>query len=125
MANNNHESLTPHPPSQGRYLPINTTTMGHSNLPPIVPRSPSFHAALASPPRSPRLGHPMHHNRAPSYSAIDVVDLLASQAINGSKLIARDWTKITLGELVKGQKLVFVDGDTPVEEACQVLPLPV
>lgn len=49
-----------------------------------------------------------------------MVDILASQASNGSKPVARDWTKITLEELVQGQKLVFVDGDTPVEEACQV-----
>lgn len=98
--------------------------MGPSNLLPIVPRSPSLHAALASPPRSPRLlGHALHHTRTPSHSAIDVADLLTSQAINGSKPVARDWTKVTLGELVKGQKLVFVDGDTPVEEACQVFPL--
>jgi hypothetical protein len=47
-----------------------------------------------------------------------MVDILAAN--NGSKPVARDWTKITVGELVQGQKLVFVDGDTPVEEACQV-----
>ena len=51
-----------------------------------------------------------------------MVDILASQASNGVTPVARDWTKITLGELVHGQKLVFVDGDTPVEEACQVHP---
>jgi hypothetical protein len=49
-----------------------------------------------------------------------MVDILASQAGNGIKPVVRDWTKIPLGELVHGQKLVFVDGDTPVEEACQV-----
>jgi hypothetical protein len=121
MAENNHESLTPRPPSQGRYSPVNTAIMGHSTLSPILPRSPSLHAAaLASPPRSPRIA--LHHNRRPSLSTADVVDLLTSR-VNGAKPIARDWTKVTLGELVKGQKLVFVDGDTPVEEACQVLPL--
>jgi hypothetical protein len=73
-----------------------------------------------SPPLSPRL--PGQHSRSPSFSsAINVVDLLASQQINGNKpVVARDWKKILLSELVQGQKLVFVDGDTPVEEACQV-----
>jgi hypothetical protein len=50
-----------------------------------------------------------------------MVELLSSQANGGTKPDARDWTTITLGELVQGQNLVFVDGDTPVEEACQVV----
>jgi hypothetical protein len=72
-----------------------------------------------SPPLSPRIpGHASHHSRTSSFSsAVNVVDLLAS---NGSKPVAKDWTKITLRELVQGQKLVFLDGDSPVEEACQV-----
>jgi hypothetical protein len=52
-----------------------------------------------------------------------MVDLLSSQANGGTIPDVRDWTTITLGELVEGQNLVFVDGDTPVEEACQVFSL--
>jgi hypothetical protein len=120
--NNNHDSLTPRPPSQGRYSPANAVPFQHStSLSPIVPRSPSLHAMVASPPLSPRLpGHPSH-SRTPSFSStINVVELLASQSINGEKPVARDWKTIPLSELVEGQQLVFVDGDTPVEEACQV-----
>jgi len=123
--NNNHESLTPRPPSQGRYSPaINNgahTHIGPTHL--VIPRSPSIHAMVASPPLSPRPGHGTHHSRTASFSSnVDIVDLLASQTVNGSRPPARDWTKICVGELVQGQKLVFVDGDTPVEEACQVHP---
>src|SRR5208282_3444675 len=127
MADNNQDSLDPRPPSQGRYSPANgiaPSTNHHSSntLSPVIPRSPSLHAMGASPPLSPRIpGHASHHSRAPSFSStVNVVDLLASQTINGSKPAARDWTKIPLSELVQGQKLVFLDGDTPVEEACQV-----
>lgn len=130
MADNNHDSLTLRPPSQGRYSPVNVippSTSHHSSntLSPIIPRSPSLRPMATSPPLSPRIpGHASQHNRTPSFSStLNVVDLLASQTVNGSKPAARDWTKITLGELVQGQKLVFVDGDTPVEEACQVLHL--
>jgi hypothetical protein len=56
-------------------------------------------------------------------STLNMVDILSAQANGGTIPHARDWTTITLGELVEGQKLVFVDGDTPVEEACQVLSL--
>ena len=123
--NNNHESLTIRPPSQGRYSPaiINGahTHTGPTHL--VIPRSPLLHAMVASPPLSPRPGHGTHHSRRASFSSnLDIVDLLASQAVNGSRPPARDWTKICVGELVQGQKLVFVDGDTPVEEACQVHP---
>jgi hypothetical protein len=79
----------------------------------------------SSPPLSPRL-HPSaagaHHTRAPSFSAtLNVVDLLISQQPNGSKPPVREWTKIPISELVQGQQLNFLDGDTPVEEACQVM----
>jgi len=119
--NNNHESLTPRPPSQGRYSPApNNSSYLTSNL--IIPRSPSLHAMVASPPHSPRIPGHVSHSRTPSFSSnINVVDLLASQATNGTKPAAKDWTKVKLSELVDGQKLVFVDGDTPVEEACQVI----
>ena len=119
---NNNDSLSPRPQSsQGRYSPTNAA--GHSAVLPSVPRSPSLRGMVASPPLSPRLpGHQAtHHSRTPSFSStLNMVDILASQASNGIKPVVRDWTKITLGELVQGQKLVFVDGDTPVEEACQV-----
>ena len=127
---NNHESLTPRPPSQGRYSPANNNTTnthsphsstGHHPATLLIPRSPSLHAMVGSPPLSPRPSHGSHHSRTPSFSSnVDIVDLLASQAVNGSRPPARDWTKIHLEELVQGQKLVFLDGDTPVEEACQV-----
>lgn len=126
--NSNHESLTPRPPSQGRYSPANNHTHhgSHASTGPatlLIPRSPSLHAMVASPPLSPRPGHGSNHSRTPSFSSnVDIVDLLASQAVNGSRPPAKDWTKIHLGELVQGQKLVFLDGDTPVEEACQVHP---
>jgi len=120
-ANNNHQdsSLTPRPPSQGLYSPANVVER-HSLS---IPRSPLLHANVASPPLSPRIpSHASDRSRTPSFSsAVNVVDLLASQTINGTKPVVRDWTKIPLRELVEGQKLVFVDGDTPVEEACQVL----
>jgi hypothetical protein len=82
--------------------------------------APRIAGMVASPPLSPRLaGHPQH-SRTPSFSSsLNVVDLLTS--MNGERPAARDWTKITLGELVQGQQLRFVDGDTPVEEACQVM----
>ena len=96
-----------------------------SSLSPIVPRSPSLRPIVASPPLSPRLHQSAagaHHSRSPSFSAtLNVVDLLASQQPNGSKPPAREWTKIPLSELVEGQQLHFIDGDTPVEEACQVI----
>jgi hypothetical protein len=128
MADNNHssnnDSLTPRPPSsQGRYSPTNNNAVGHSAISSSVSRSPSLRGMVASPPHSPRLPshQAVHHSRTPSFSStLNMVDILASQASNGTKPVARDWTKITLGELVHGQKLVFVDGDTPVEEACQV-----
>ena len=116
-ANNNHHdsSITPHPPSQGLHSPANVVER-HSLS---IPRSPSLHALVSSPPLSPRVPD---RSRTPSFSSsVNVVDLLACQTINGTKPIVRDWTKIPLRELVEGQKLVFVDGDTPVEEACQVL----
>jgi len=123
MADNNQDSLTPRPPSQGRYSPVNVTVPSnhHSSntLSPGIPRSPLLHPMVTSPPLSPRI--PGRHSRTSSFSSsINVVDLLASQTSNGSKPATRDWTKITLSELVQGQKLVFLDGDTPVEEACQV-----
>lgn len=126
MADNNHDSVTRRPPSQGRYSPVIVTAPPNNHhssntLSPLIPRSPSLRPMGASPPLSPRI--PVHgsHNRSPSFSStINVVDLLASQTTNGSKPAARNWTKIPLSELVRGQKLVFVDGDTPVEEACQV-----
>src|ERR1700716_3649037 len=122
MADNNNDSLTPLPPSaQGPCSLANAP--GHSALSPSASRSPSLRGMVASPPHSPRLsGHQQaHHSRTPSFSStLNMVDILASQASNGTKPVVRDWTKITLGELVEGQKLVFVDGDTPVEEACQV-----
>ena len=124
MADNNQDSHIPRPPSQGRYSPaipnLNGTHLGQSTLSPTVSRSPSLRGMVASPPHSPRLpGHQSHHTRSPSFSStLNMVDILA--AGNGAKPVARDWTKITVGELVQGQKLVFVDGDTPVEEACQV-----
>ena len=130
MADNNQDSFTLHPPSQGQYSPANaipSSSNHHSSntLSPIIPRSPSLRPMATSPPLSPRIpGHASIHNRTPSFSStVNVVDLLASQTINGSKPAARDWTKITLSELVQDQKLVFLDGDTPVEEACQVLHL--
>ena len=137
MAENNHtnhttntnndsltpESVTPRPSSQaGRQSPANIIT-GYLNTLSPVPRSrsPSLHAMMASPPHSPRLPvHSAHHSRSPSFSSFNVVDLLASQAVNGTKPVARDWTKIPLSELVQGQNLVFVDGDKPVEEVCRV-----
>ena len=124
--NNSNDSVRLHPSSQENHSPVAPSHHVKSHtLAPIVPRSPSLHAghtSLTSPPLSPRL--PGNHSRSPSISsAINVVDLLALQQINGSNAVARDWKKIPLSELVQGQKLVFVDGDTPVEEACQVIPL--
>ena len=118
--NGKHDSLTLPPPSQGRYSSANSVE--RQSL--TIPRSPLLRPMGASPPLSPRIpGHATHHNRTPSFSStVNVVDLLASQSPNGTKPAARDWTKIPLRELVQGQKLVFVDGDTPVEEACQVSP---
>jgi hypothetical protein len=118
--NGNYDSLTPRPPSQGRHSPANA--LERQSL--TIPRSPLLRPMVASPPLSPRIpGHSSHHHRTPSFSStVNVVDLLTSQSSNGTKPAARDWTKISLRELVQGQKLVFVDGDTPVEEACQVSP---
>src|ERR1700737_4136047 len=116
------DSLTPRPPSsQGRVSPA-TVLPPQSTLSPPPPRSPSLNVMVASPPHSPRLpGHASHHGRTPSFSStFNMVDLLSSQSNGGAKPAARDWTTITLGELVHEQKLVFVDGDTPVETACQV-----
>ena len=103
-------------------------SLGHgSSLSPIVPRSPSLRPmAAVSPPLSPRLmqsaAASLQHNRSPSFSStLNVVDLLASQQPNGTKPPVREWTKIPLSELVRGQQLHFIDGDTPVEEACQVM----
>jgi len=138
MAENNHsnhihtnsndslapDSVTPRPTSHGgRQSPANIITGYLNPLSPIPrSRSPSLHAMVASPPHSPRLPvHSSHHSRSPSFSSsFNVVDLLASQAVNGTKPVARDWTKIPLSELVQGQNLVFVDGDKPVEEVCRV-----
>jgi hypothetical protein len=96
-----------------------------NSLSPIVPRSPSLRPLATSPPLSPRLQQSVagaHHSRSPSFSAtLNVVDLLATTQQNGEKPPAREWTKITLAELVEGQQLHFIDGDTPVEEACQVI----
>ena len=104
-------------------------SLGHgSSLSPIVPRSPSLRPmAAVSPPLSPRLmqsaAGSLHHNRSPSFSSnLNVIDLLASQQPNGTKPPVREWAKIPLSELVQGQQLHFIDGDTPVEEACQVMP---
>jgi hypothetical protein len=120
-ANENHHdsSITPRSPSQGLHSPAKVVER-HSLS---IPRSPALHAKVSSPPLSPRLpSHASDRSRTPSFSsAVNVVDLLASETINGTKPVFRDWTKIPLRELVQGQKLVFVDGDTPVEEACQVL----
>ena len=114
------ESVTSRPTSHGRQSPANIIT-GYLNTLSPTPRSSSLHALVASPPHSPRVpGHSAHHRRSPSFSSLNVVDLLASQQTNGVKPVAKDWTKIPLSELVQGQKLVFVDGDTPVEEVCQV-----
>jgi hypothetical protein len=120
-ANENHHdsSITLRPPSQGLHSPAKVVER-HSLS---IPRIPSLHTKVSSPPLSPRIpSHATDRSRTPSFSsAVNVVDLLASQTINGMKPVVRDWTKIPLGKLVQGQKLVFVDGDTPVEEACQVL----
>ena len=119
------ESLTPRPPSRGRYSPAIASTVPNiqTKLSPTVSRSPSLHPTMvASPPHSPRIsGHAPNHNRAPSFSSpVNMVELLA--ASSGTRPDAREWKTIRLGELVRGQKLHFIDGDTPVEEACQVFP---
>jgi len=111
----------------GRAAPPPPSSARSSSLSPIVPRSPSLRPMPAvSPPLSPRLmqtaAASLHHNRSPSFSSnFNVVDLLASQQPNGTKPPVREWAKIPLSELVRGQQLHFIDGDTPVEEACQVM----
>jgi hypothetical protein len=137
-SNNREDTLTPRPPSRGRISPatvlpapsssshpslnIQTAKLSHS---PSVSRSPSLHATMmASPPLSPRLpsAQSSHHSRTASFSnPVNMVELLSGS--NGSHVEARDWKTITLGELVQGQTLKFIDGDTPVEEACQAFPL--
>jgi hypothetical protein len=128
--NLNQGSLTPRPPSRGRYSPANAsssipgqTSAAKFTSSPSVSRSPSLHAAMvASPPHSPRLSSSQsshNHSRTASFSSpVNMVELLA--ASNGTRPEARDWKSITLGELVQGQSLHFIDGDTPIEEACQV-----
>jgi hypothetical protein len=110
-----HSDDTPQAVPQAAHAQI-ASNPSATHLSPILTRSPSV---VVSPPLSPRLaGHP-HHSRSPSFSSsLNMVDLLTS--MNGEKPAARDWAKISLSELVQGQKLTFVDGDTPVEEACQV-----
>src|SRR5437667_991076 len=120
--NGDNNSIARLSPSQGRYSSANilaqSSSSNHSTLSPVSIRNPPLHAMGMSPPHSPRIpSHTSHHTRTPSFSStVNVVDLLASQTSNGAKPVARDWTKITAKELVQGQKLVFLDGDTPVEE---------
>ena len=134
------DTFSPHPPEKGRVSPANATAgepssaSAKSSSPsitiqtaklsysPSASRSPSLRATLmASPPLSPRLpsAQSAHHSRAPSFSSpLNMVELLAGS--NGTHVEAKDWKKITLGQLVQGQQLHFIDGDKPVEEACQV-----
>ena len=99
-------------------LPLSVTPMGTALPNPSRlashPSSGSLRAAALPP--SPRTS-----SRHPSISQQSMADLLAQPPHPREDDPIRDWRTVSVGELVKDQLLKFVDLETTVEDACQVL----
>ncbi|KAI5813841.1 hypothetical protein BZA77DRAFT_320473 [Pyronema omphalodes] len=77
---------------------------------------PSTGSLRSAPPPSPR-----QSTRHPSISH-SMADLLSTPPLpKQENVVPRDWRTVSVGELVDNQVLRYVDLDTPVETACQML----
>lgn len=50
-----------------------------------------------------------------------MADLLAHPPAPKQDVPGKDWRTVSVGEIVKDQNLMFVDLETTVEDACQVI----
>ena len=63
---------------------------------------------------------PRASSRHPSMSQQSMADFLAHPPAPKQDAPERDWTLVSVKELVKDQHLMFVEMETTVEDACQV-----
>ena len=94
-----------------------TMRPGHSPSPSHSHRQ-SFTDSLRGLPPSPR------SNRHPSLSQMQIQDLLDNPPTSGHadpRFAGRDWQHISVGELVVPEDLRFVELDTGIEDATNVL----
>ncbi|OLL21868.1 Protein sds23 [Neolecta irregularis DAH-3] len=61
-----------------------------------------------------------HHSRQSSISSqsVSIAEQLLPQS---TSIFHRDWLSVTAAELVSGQNIRYVDGEMPVERACEML----
>ncbi|KAL6721048.1 cell separation during budding [Lecanora helva] len=97
--------------------PSQTMRLGHSHSPSHSHRA-SFTESLRGMPPSPR------QNRHPSLSQIHLQGLMDNPPTNGHadpRFAGRDWQHISVGELVVPEDLRFVELDTGIEDATNLL----
>ena len=96
--------------------PMNTALQSPPNTSRLASHPSSGSLRAAALPPSPRTS-----SRHPSISQQSMADLLAQPPPPREDDLIRDWRTVRVGELVKDQRLRFVDLETTVEDACQVL----
>lgn len=107
----------PHQPiSPLSVSPMNTSVHSPPNTSRLASHPSSGSLRTAAIPPSPRTA-----SRHPSVSQQSMADLLAQPPHPREDDPIRNWRTVNVGELVKDQCLRFVDLETTVEDACQVL----
>lgn len=96
-----------------------------SDLPPYSPPAGSLNtrASIGSLRGAPHPPSPRSPSRHPSVSQHSMADILSSppQPKQEGGAVLRDWRSVKVGELLSQKELRFVDLETPVESACQML----
>ncbi|KAJ9213559.1 hypothetical protein DTO166G4_4809 [Paecilomyces variotii] len=105
-------SMDFHPAAAARSPPLRSTELSISS------NRRSFHEALRSMPQSPRA------RRQPSLTQAAIQSLIDNPPVpnpSDPAFAGRDWRQITIGELVKPDDLKYVQLDTDIEEATNLL----
>ncbi|MCJ1477065.1 cell separation during budding [Lambiella insularis] len=116
---NADRSGSPRPSGDSVHAPSSRPSMHLKAMPsPTISHRPSFNEQLRGMPQSPR------SSRHFSISSVGVQDLLNNPPKSGAEdpaFAGRDWRDITVGELVDSGEVRFVEIDTGIEDATNLL----